>query len=358
MSMPPQQRPPGWQQGPWPPQPPPPLPDFAPDKKNTVKWLLIAVAVLLVVAVTIGATLYFTRDNGGGTSTTSSSVVPGDIASANDTGPVAIITEDPTCDAFIDINDSNAKIQPDWESQRRTLGPAAQWTADQRSQVQTVSTAMRNSADKVVDLAKRTPHRVMRELYEQYIVYARAYADSVNNYVPGDNFLASADVSFGNTVTGICNSITAKSANRSLALEPAAKPESVPAANDPNKPAKVVSASDATCGAWISNEDTFLNASTEWQKLDTSVPGSQWTPEQRATQLAAYPLLTALGSGMGSIGAQSGNPTLEDFGTLGELYLKAYVSAGESYLGSDSWLSYTGLRISNAIVAACHAAEG
>src|SRR4051812_12637111 len=90
MSMPPQQRPPGWQQGPWPPQPPPPLPDFAPDKKNTVKWLLIAVAVLLVVGVTIGATLYFTRDNGGGGSTTSSSPVPSDIASANDTGPVAI----------------------------------------------------------------------------------------------------------------------------------------------------------------------------------------------------------------------------------------------------------------------------
>jgi hypothetical protein len=54
--------PPGWQQGTWA-QPSPP-----PQKGNGVKWLLIAVAVLLVIAISVGVTLIFTRGGGGGQS--------------------------------------------------------------------------------------------------------------------------------------------------------------------------------------------------------------------------------------------------------------------------------------------------
>ena len=41
---------------------------------------------------------------------------------------------------------------------------------------------MRNAADQTVNLVKMTPHRVMRELYEQFIAYARAFADAVPTY--------------------------------------------------------------------------------------------------------------------------------------------------------------------------------
>jgi hypothetical protein len=53
--------PPGWQQGTWA-QPSPLL------QKGSVKWLLIAVAVLLVIAISVGVTLIFTRGGGGGQS--------------------------------------------------------------------------------------------------------------------------------------------------------------------------------------------------------------------------------------------------------------------------------------------------
>ena len=44
---------------------------------------------------------------------------------------------------------------------------------------------MRNAADQTVPLAKLTPHRVMRELYEQFIAYARAYSDAIPTYTAG-----------------------------------------------------------------------------------------------------------------------------------------------------------------------------
>jgi hypothetical protein len=34
----------------------------------------------------------------------------------------------------------------------------------------------------------------MRELYEQFIAYGRAYADSLATYVPGDDFLSRAEM--------------------------------------------------------------------------------------------------------------------------------------------------------------------
>jgi len=353
MSVPPQERPPSWQQGPWPPQPPPPLP----AKNNTVKWLLIAVAILLVIAVSVGATLLFTRDNGGGGRTTSSSVVPGDIASANDTEPVAMIAEEPTCEAFIDIYNALADVQSQgWNAERRTLGPASDWTPDQRAHVESVATALRNATDQIVPLARKTPHRVIRELYEQFIAYGRAYADAVPNYTAADGYLAGTNVAIGNTLKGVCNSITYKSHTRSLAIETASKPTSIAAVGNPADPHRFVSSSDSTCATWISNDEKFGAGSGDWQTQDSNISGAQWTPEQRAIQLAALPVLSTLAKDMESTGRQSGNPVLEDFAVLGALYLRAYVGAGDSYTPADSWLSFTGLRINNTVAAACQQA--
>ena len=178
-----QPQPPGWHQGPWPPHT-----VAAAEQHHQVASN--RGCVLLVVAVSIGATLLFTRGgSGGGGSAASISAVPSDIASANDTGPVAIITEDPTCKAYIDIYNSLASIQSNgWNAERRTLGPSSEWTPDQRSHVQAVVTALRNAAEQIVPLAKQTPHRVMRELYEQFVAYGRGYADSSTSYTPVDGY--------------------------------------------------------------------------------------------------------------------------------------------------------------------------
>ena len=346
------QQSPGYPQAPWPQQ------GVPPQKDNNLKWLLVAIAVLLVIGVTIGATLLFTR-GGDAPPAPSTSTAPGDIASADDTGPVSIITAEPTCNALSGINRVLADVQANgWGNQRGTLGPASSWTPDQRAQVEAVATSMRNAADQTVALAKQTPHRVMRELYEQFIAYGRAYADSVPTYAPGDNSLAGVNVSIGNTLQGICNAIANGSASRGFAADAAGAPREVVPAGNPEDPERFITTSDSTCTAWSSNDSAFLAGTNEWEKLDTSIPRSQWTPEQKAVQEAALPVFTTFSDNMEATGRQSKNPILEDFAVLGAVYLRSYVSAGESYTSSDSWLSYTALDLNNAVSAACRAAAG
>lgn len=342
----------GWQQGNWPQQPGPP----PPQKGNSLKWLLIGVAVLLVIGITVGATLLFTRDNGDGGTNTSTSAAPSDIASANDTGPVSVITVEPTCKSFLGINNSLGDVQRNgWSDARGTLGPAAEWTADQRSQAQAVASAMQTASDQIAPLAKQTPHRVVRELYEQFIAYGRAYAESLTDYVPRDDNLASANINISATLFGICESIEYGSASRSLGVAAPAPPTAAAGPVDPNNAKPFIASSASYCGAWSDSADKFNSNTSEWQKLDPNNPG-QWNPEQRQQQRTAIPFVSAWAEDMGSIGRQSNNPVFEDFALTAAMYLKSYVTAGDSYVGADGWLRYVAYKVNQTILSGCRAA--
>src|SRR5262245_14011600 len=70
---------------------------------NGWKWALGGVALVAVVGVTAAVTLSVANNGSGGGSSPISApqsvggATSSDIASANDTGPVTVITEDPTC---------------------------------------------------------------------------------------------------------------------------------------------------------------------------------------------------------------------------------------------------------------------
>lgn len=359
-NQPPYGPPPGYQpypgQQPYPPQgqwqqPPPP-----PQKSGgATKWLLVAIAVLLVIGVTIGATLLFTRD-GDGSSTPSNSDVPSDIASANDTGPVEIITEEPTCEAYTSVNDSLSRLQQQgWGDIRGRLGPRDSWTSDEASKVEQVTRAMTNASDRLTPLAAQTPHRVVRELYESYMAYGRAYAESINEYQPADNYLASVNVNAADALTAICTAIENGAANRSIAIDSAAPPRNVAPIGEP---ALFLSSPDPACESWIRREDQNGADLSEWAQLNTDVPATQWSPEQRATQLAAIEILGSFSDATAAAAEQSENPTVNDFGQLASLYIDTYVSARDSYTSADSWLSAAGLRLTNVVTDACRAADG
>jgi hypothetical protein len=343
------QQPPGYPQAPW-------LQGGPPQKGNNLKWLLVAIAVLLVIGVTIGATLLFSRGNGDAPTTPSASAAPGDIASAGDTAPVSIITDEPTCKAYTPINDGLAVVEANgWSMQRSTLGAVSEWTPDQRTQIEAVAVAMRNAADQTIALVKQTPNRVVRELYQQFIAYGRAYADSVSSYTPKDNFLADANVNFGNALLGICNAITFKSVSRSIAVAPAAAPTDVAKPANVTDPQVFISAQNPSCTAWVDQERQFISATSDWSRLDTNVAAADWTPAQRTVQLDVLPVLSEMANNMEETGRRSGDPAFEDFSVLAAQYFRGYVSAGDEYSAADSWLSYIGLRINNAISGACQA---
>jgi hypothetical protein len=348
------QQPPGFPQGPWPQQPAAP-----PPKGNSTKWLLGAIAVLLVIVATIGATLLFTRDGGSDASGPSASGVASDIASADDTGPVSIITEEPTCDAFSAINNSLADIQNQgWGDLRSTLGHTSSWTPDQRSQVDAVATAMHNASDQVVSLAKQTPHRLVREIYGQFIASGREYANNIAQYTPADDGLASVNVSASSALIGICNAIQSGSTGRSLAISPAQPPTKIGPPTNPADASLLVESSTPMCAEWVRREEEFDAETREWQGRDTGMPATQWTPERKALEASAGPLLDAFSSDIAAAGRGAENPVLEDFATAAALYLRAYTSARSSYTDADSWLAYTGFRIAGIVSGACRAVGG
>lgn len=346
----PGQQPPGFPQGQWPQQPP------GPPKGNSTKWLLVAIAVLLVIGVTIGATLLFTRDGDDGPSDPQSAGDSSDIASANDTGPVSIITDEPTCAAFIGVNNGLADLQgKGWGDQRATLGPVSSWTPEQRAQVDSVATAMRNAADRVVPLARQTPHRVMRELYEQFIVYGRGYADSISNYTPEDNGLASANVNATTSIVGICNSISNGAADRALGVPAADPPTTDPSPGDPSSPQPFIQAPEAVCTTFKSLSDQFNIDTADWQEVDSDIAATEWTPEQRGAHERALPFISNWAVAMEDAGRASGNPILEDFAVTASLYLQAFLAVGDNYTSADSWLSYVGYKLNQLILGACRA---
>jgi hypothetical protein len=343
------QQPPGYPQAPWPQQ------GVPPQKGNSLKWLLVAIAVLLVIGVTIGATLLFTR-GGDAPAAPSTSAAPGDIASADDTGPVSIITEEPTCQAYMGINNGIADLEGrGWGDERNSLGPASEWTSEQRELVQSVATGMRNAADQLVVLSKQTPNRLVREMYEQFIAYGRAYADSVPSYSPADNYLASVNVNIGSALFAMCNAITYGSTNRALGLASTSPPSGLASLGDPAEPQRFISSADPSCGPWIEQEQRFVVETSAWSRLDAAIPAAEWTPDQRASQQAVLPILASYGDEMEKLGRSSVNPVLEDFAVASAVYIDAYLTAGDTYVKADGWLSNVAFRLNNAVAAACDA---
>ena len=60
--------------------------------------------------------------------------------------------------------------------------------------------------DQAIDLVKLTPHRVMRELYAQFIAYRALFDAIVPQYMPDDNYLAGVVDGAGSALVSICGS--------------------------------------------------------------------------------------------------------------------------------------------------------
>jgi hypothetical protein len=163
----------------------------SPKKNGGVNWTILGVAALVIVAVTVVVIVVVLHSSSGGnskSSTTSTAAPASGIASANDNGPVTVMTDDPSCAPWAPIDNTLAasEQQNGWDKREPSI-PASAWSPEQRTQFDAVGTAMRNAADQMVTLAKLTPHRVMRQLHEQAIAYLRGYADSIPDYTANDD---------------------------------------------------------------------------------------------------------------------------------------------------------------------------
>lgn len=343
---------PGPQQ-PWPAGPPPK------KRGNGWKWGLGALALLVVIGVTAAVTISVTKD--GGDSTDGDPSPTGEtfgLASADDKGPVNVITEDPSCAAWGPINQTFVDIQRRGWDKRDPSIPASKWTPEQRSHYEEVAAAARAAADQSVALAKLTPHRVMRELYEQFIAYARAYSDAIPGYTASDNSLAAVAITTSTVLVTTCSAIVYGSAPaRGPLVASGPPPSDVAALTDPEQARPFMQAWDSTCPEWGEVIAQFGEETRAWQRLNPNEPASTWTPEQRTAATDVIPAMNRSADRIYELGQRSSNPSLRDFADFAAQYRRAYAGSLPTYAPSDFYLADTALRTTSLISEACKAVE-
>lgn len=363
MTMPPPgqwpQPPQGAPQGPpqWNPQAGPP------KGGNKAKWILGGFAILVVVVVSVVATLLVTRGSSGSTtpnaSGPSTSVDASDVASANDHGPAGIITEDPTCDAWRPIGDTLSQQQQKGWDKRDPSIPATDWSPEVRRQYEDVAKSMLSAADQTVALSKKTPHRVMRELYQQSVAYWRAYADNVPDYLPADDVLALVANSTSNALVGICSAIYFRSAAaRSPLVMGGVTPLSVAPVGDITNPERFMKSPLPICAEWASNIEAYRAATEQWLQVDPNLRATDWSPAQQAVYADVSSIMASNAGTLMDLGIRSGNPVFNDFAAMASQYRSAYVQAIPSYVPSDNFLADVASQLSVANDQACKAAAG
>lgn len=280
------------------------------------------------------------------------------LASANDKGPVNIITEDPTCAAWGPINQTFVDIQKKGWDRRDPSIAAPNWTPEVRGAYERVAEAASEAADQTVALSKLTPHRVMRELYEQFIAYARAYSEAVPSYRPADNHLAGVTVTTSSVLVYICSAITSGSAEARAPLidSPSPPAEFAPISN-PNDPQKFMATIDDTCAEWNQLLNKFNVDTKPWQAVDTGTAVTTWSPEQRAVAEEVVPVMNEFADDVQSLGERSSNPILQDFAILAAQYRRAFAQALPTYTPSDVYLDLASYRTTSIIYEACESAE-
>jgi hypothetical protein len=341
---------------PWGPPPGPP-----PSGGGKGKWIFGGIALLAVIVVSVVVTVWVVgKDSGNSPSPTPTptSDTPSDIASANDKGPVTIITEDPTCAATRPIIDALVGQERNGWDKRDPSVPASAWAPAVRAQFEAVGQAFGNAADQMVPLAKLTPHRVMREVYEQNIAYSRAYADSIATYSPTDDNLALAAIAASNALNGICAAISYESAAARgpiMAVPPT--PSQVAPLGNPEDPQRFLPGPNPVCAQWSTVLDDFKTDTADWASVPSDVPASSWTPEQRAINNAVVPKMEESADRLQELGERSGNLTLQDFAMLAAQYRRAYAQSVPTYIAADNYLADAALYLTGVVHGACTAAK-
>ena len=320
-----------------------------------------AVGAVAVLATVVAVVLLFGGGGSGMPKGAQSDNGPGQegaaaVASAKDTGPVAVITEDPSCAAWTSINNELAHSGDGLWNERDRSVPASAWTPKLRAQFIAAAQSMRGAAAQAVGLVKLTPHRVMRELYQQFIAYARAYAERVPKYTPADNNLAGAANSASSALGSICAAITdGPAAARGPLVPPAAPPSDIAPVGNPANPQPFLTTTNPVCDDWKSALDQFAKDTAAWQKMDPNIPAIYWNREQKAVNYGVAQVMNSYAGKLEQLARQSDNAVWQDLANLSAQYRRAFVVSLPTYTPTDNHLANAANYASTTILGACAA---
>ncbi|MCK0174363.1 hypothetical protein [Mycolicibacterium sp. F2034L] len=315
------------------------------------------IIVALVVALAVTVTVLVMR-------TDSDAPTPADggdseFASAGDTGPVSIITEDPTCDAWGRVGRDYASSlgRVNWDTRDRSL-PAAAWTAPQASMYEAAQSAMTAASNQANNLSRQTPHRVMRKLYLQFNAYTTEFSKRIPDYQPDDDDFIAVSDAIGSALSNICSSVSFGSAKSVAPLVPAANPPTKVDEQIDGGPSQVfLDQLVPACSEWETAAQEFSDETAAWLAIDPAISAADWTPQQRSINDAVVPIMTESADEVEELSRRSENSTFEDFGVLAAQYRRAFALAVPSYTAADGFLSQSAAFLVKTVVWACKAVE-
>ncbi|MGH3561662.1 MAG: hypothetical protein ACRDTN_07650 [Mycobacterium sp.] len=275
---------------------------------------------------------------------------------------MTVINDDPSCAAWTSISTNLATTlsllgQGQWNERDQSI-PASQWNEELRKEYMAAGQVIRSAAAQTVGLVKLTPHRVMRELYEQFIAYSRAFVERIPNYTEPDASLAGTAHSAASALAAICAAATnGAAAARGPLVEAQSPPTKTAPPGNPTNPQRYLAAPNPVCRDWKAALDKFGADTTDWQKLEPSIPATYWNQEQRAVNLSVAPVMIAYANKLQQLGRRSGNPTWQDFADLSAQYRRAFVLALPTYDPSDNDLANAASYASTTALGACAAAS-
>lgn len=325
------------------------------------KWILGGLAVALAIALAVVITVVLVRpDNGeNGPANAGSNGSGSEFASANDTGPVSIITEEPTCDAWNNIarvyTDAGKSIN--WDDRDSSI-PATSWTPEQRAMYESMRKALTRAADQTANLVTATPNRTVRMLYEQFVAYGRAFAERIPNYTVEDDDTMSIVNAATASLSNICGAIVSRAAQAVAPLVPIVSgPTDVAEPDRVGTPTKLLAESNSVCSDWDSLTAKFDHGAEQWNQSDKSIPTRDWTPEQRAVNEAFARILLENADEVERLGRRSGDPRFEDLAVLEAQYRRGLSISLANYTSKDLYLALTGINLSRLIFWACKVAS-
>ncbi len=337
--------------------------DVAQAKQSgSLKWGLAAVVVLAVVALVLAGVVLLGGDPGKGSladgASSSRNAAASGIASADDTGPVSIIISDPSCTAWGSISNNLSSTlsllgHGKWNERDQSI-PASAWNDEQKKEYLAAGQVVRNAAAQTVGLVKLTPHRVMRELYEQFIAYARAFVEHIPTYTERDAALAGTAHSAASALAAICAAANnGSAAARGPLVEAQSTPTKTASPGNPTNPQRYLTGPNPVCADWKAALDKFGADTSEWTEIDPTIGATYWNPQQKAINLAVGPVMISLANKMQQLGRRSNNPTLQDFAELSAQYRRAFVLALPTYDPSDNYLANAATFLSTTVLGGC-----
>lgn len=280
--------------------------------------------------------------------------------SAADRGSVEVITSDATCGPWDDVRSAVVAAQTGAWGRRDASLPRQQWDPARSRQFEAMGVVLRTAADQTVALAKQTPHRAMRELYETFISYGREYADALRSYQPADDFLARTALAASDTVTNICAAAdgSSRAILRAQGVPPVAAPSTPPTIGDLDDPARFLGRPPPSCGKWVPSDVTLRAQTRAWPTVDPAVGRNDWTAAQRAVVERTAQVVASRADDMEAWGRAADNQVFEDLATLGAQYFRAYGLGVPTYRPGDERFANAGFAINGLITAACQTVGG